>query len=429
MNRTRYESWSAKKLSTTVTTQVTGYSPQVTITKGDSLGYAICRDRKYSDWSSIHYLRGLLGYHRRHGNVEAADRVIKGIEYLKTRNMGGPLLIQKGYSVWDVPWVNLSSSSAYSRTSFVGHLRPDASNGSFNKNSAFLAPSPDDVLFGLGGQAISRCRPLQSEFSAGVMLGELREGLPKAPLTTLLRKGGSAKSLADEFLNLEFGIKPLLADLNAMVASFEAADATWQQVERDAGRHIRRRYRFPDVRTTASSSVPSYGFPAVSTSLYQRRGVLSTETVTTRSTWFSGAFRYSLPKSDWGHFRTQARKWRNLYGLSPDPMTLWNLTPWTWLADWFVSVTPIMDYLGYSLFDGLALQYGYLMEHKTSIKSYVLTGVRLMGSPELQSSRVEVLDTKRRVQALPYGFGLRWEDLSPKQLSILAALGISRADH
>jgi hypothetical protein len=41
------------------------------------------------------------------------------------------------------------------------------------------------------------------------------------------------------------------------------------------------------------------------------------------------------------------------------------------------------------------------------------------------SSGFEVV-TKRRTEANPFGFGVSWKGLSPFQLSIAAALGISR---
>jgi len=38
-----------------------------------------------------------------------------------------------------------------------------------------------------------------------------------------------------------------------------------------------------------------------------------------------------------------------------------------------------------------------------------------------------ITETKQRVRANPFGFGITWEGLSPFQLSIAAALGISKS--
>jgi hypothetical protein len=77
--------------------------------------------------------------------------------------------------------------------------------------------------------------------------------------------------------------------------------------------------------------------------------------------------------------------------------------------------------------DGLVMHYGYVMEHVVESDEIVLSGwTPQKGSFPSDLKIVVVRETKTRLRASPYGFGLTFEDFSPRQLAILAALGISR---
>jgi hypothetical protein len=66
------------------------------------------------------------------------------------------------------------------------------------------------------------------------------------------------------------------------------------------------------------------------------------------------------------------------------------------------------------------------MYKETVEDTYTHSGVNLKTGPTGPVSQVFRTVYKRRVKAHPYGFGLTDGDLSPRQLAILAALGISR---
>jgi len=78
---------------------------------------------------------------------------------------------------------------------------------------------------------------------------------------------------------------------------------------------------------------------------------------------------------------------------------------------------------------GLILRYGYIMEHTVHKYTYSLGPVTLFpgADPVPVPDLILVTETKQRQRANPFGFGLKWDDLSPFQLSILTALGISRS--
>lgn len=149
--------------------------------------------------------------------------------------------------------------------------------------------------------------------------------------------------------------------------------------------------------------------------------------VVRRKVWFSGSFLYYLPNgtdflSKLGRWQVEAHR---LLGFRLDPELLWNLAPWTWLGDWFSNAGDLVSNASSYLFDGLVMQYGYVMEHVEETVSYDSIFGFIDGTtaaPQLTLVR----ETKRRLAATPFGFGLDFDTLSAWQLSILAALGISR---
>jgi len=70
----------------------------------------------------------------------------------------------------------------------------------------------------------------------------------------------------------------------------------------------------------------------------------------------------------------------------------------------------------------MVMRYGYMMESTIVKDTY-----NSVDSKKLQTSPISlVLETKQRVKANPFGFGVSWDGLSPFQYSIAGALGLSR---
>jgi hypothetical protein len=76
--------------------------------------------------------------------------------------------------------------------------------------------------------------------------------------------------------------------------------------------------------------------------------------------------------------------------------------------------------------DGLVIQYGYVMEHKVTTRSYYNDGAHSYKGDYVVSPVHLFYETKRRVRASPFGFGLDWSGFTPRQLAITAALGLTR---
>lgn len=122
----------------------------------------------------------------------------------------------------------------------------------------------------------------------------------------------------------------------------------------------------------------------------------------------------------------------DLLGLDITPATLWNLAPWTWLLDWFSNIGTVAQNLSDLDWSNVLLDYAYLtVKVKTSAtvsatlpKSWTANFVFTNRTPFI--SHTYVTEEKIREQASPYGFSVGWNGLSPFQLSILAALGMTR---
>jgi len=287
-----------------------------------------------------------------------------------------------------------------------------------------------------GAVAISRTIPTNPAVGVGQLIGESLDRLPSLPGAAILgRPGRVRKKAADEYLNLEFGLKPLISDVTGMLQTAKEQDKLLAQLERDSGRLVRRQYRFPEevthTRVTSGVASTRQPYPPISTQFYNG-GVTSGEYQLHRKTvkrmWFSGAYtyHYETGKSIRDRLMRAEQQANRLYGLRLDPNLVWELSPWSWAADWVSNTGSVLTNLSAFARDGLVLRWGYLMCHLTVTETHTTRANLKAGDRVLtQSFTTEV---KKRVRATPYGFGLDpdWRDLSDRQLAILASLGISR---
>lgn len=288
------------------------------------------------------------------------------------------------------------------------------------------------TLNGMGATAISRCIPTAPASDAMVFLGEtLKEGLPKMVGAQLLKdKGKDFRSYGSEYLNYQFGIAPVLSDLRSFADTARNANKILEQYERDSGRNIRRSYHFPTIESTESRIELGAVPPGATNDILRTRGVRETVTTVTRDVWFKGCFTYhlSLDSSKFGKMRKSAQELKRLYGIRADPSVVWNLTPWSWAADWAANAGDVMTNLSAFSQDGLVMRYGYIMEtRKVTVDTY-LRGCEVYNGPDISylHDRASVT-TKIRHAASPFGFGLNPDTFTTRQWSILAALGISNA--
>jgi len=289
-------------------------------------------------------------------------------------------------------------------------------------------------LQALGTTAIARCIPTNPLAGLSVALGELRsEGIPTLVGASLLRdRARSARNAGSEYLNYQFGWLPLLSDIRGIANSVTRSDELVSQYVANSGKRLKRRYSFPIEESVTteevSSSFAALPKPAQILSFYESCDPRVNRTRHIRvERWFSGCFTYHLPPHD-GLARSAAIANR-LYGTRITPELLWNLTPWTWAADWIGNFGDVIHNVSQFTQDGLVMPYGYIMEKSSISDHYVATGTRYKSYPgedPYTCSQTFTTVVKQRQRATPFGFGLDFAEFTQRQWSILAALGLSR---
>lgn len=288
--------------------------------------------------------------------------------------------------------------------------------------------SSADVLSQRGTTAIANTTPTNPAFSAAAALGELREGLPSLPGKSVLKGKGHPKGIADEYLNFEFGVKPMLSDGRKLVEAHKKSEKILAQLYRDSGRLVRRRFTFPSEETTTTKVTPEvYPWGQLQQAYLFGRGTLVTTIKETKKYWFSGGYTYFFPKQEGWH--RKIAELEKVYGVIPDAADLWQLTPWSWAVDWVSNTGDLIQNMTSFSQDSLVLRYGYIMCRTDYEVTDTWTGDLKIGPAW---SRTEISSrwryvSKQRLQATPYGFGFTGFDFSTRQKAIIAALGISRS--
>jgi len=352
---------------------------------------------------------------------------------------GGPFFTEK-------VWLDLIGQELH-----TGSFRTSDGRSRYNYTGDILAMIPESVVFPAsqkssqadlikaGTTAISRCKPTNVIADLATFLLELKnEGIPRIAGSSLWQKKAlAARDAGDEYLNLEFGWKPMVADVVNVVNSIRHAHTVLEQYERGSGSLTRRRYDFPEEKTSTAVAIGT-GNPASYPDAFSMLdpllspGTCFRRSVTYRKRWFSGAFTYHLP-SDYrsrNKLVSLASKARTLLGADLTPEVLWNIAPWSWAVDWFSNAGDVISNFSDWSSDGLVMKYGYVMETSSGRNSYYMDGMGRFKTAFPRSSRPTVLsacvETKQRIAASPFGFGLNWSGLTPRQLSIATALGITR---
>lgn len=246
---------------------------------------------------------------------------------------------------------------------------------------------------------------------------------------------------ADAYLNNQFGMVPFIGDLLGLIDLGSRVDRELSRLERENGKPIHRRLQlYQDSGTSllgTQSGIANGGLaPVLSSFCYAPvtgnlkmgfQDVLMWEKEIT----FEGEFLFHFPdKFRDPAFRTELGL--QLMGVIPNLHVMYQLTPWTWLIDWFSSAGAVVSNMTLMNKYHQVAKYAYVMCHeKYTTTRNASTEIKVGPFPSTQKAQVfctaqEVREYKSRVAASPYGFGLTWDGFSPYQLSILAALGVSK---
>jgi len=304
------------------------------------------------------------------------------------------------------------------------------------RNTSFPLPTRTDRSETniMCAQAIGQIAPNKPKADLATFIGELHEGLPRA---YLLRRNGRSRALkglnaGDEYLNIEFGWKPLIRDVQSFARSVRNSEEILRDFENGAGKLIRRRFDFPTELEISDEVLSSLAYPVPNLEPRQYGenplGQLSKTTTTRVERWLTAAFMYGLPPR--GTPQNYAAKANHLLGTNLDPAMLWNLAPWSWALDWAGNVGSIAENLSLFNSDALVMPWCYFMERKTtkvlySWRSHSDRVYRTYPGNHLMWQSFETV-MKSRIQGSPFGFGIDWPEFTANQLAILGSLGIAR---
>jgi hypothetical protein len=349
-------------------------------------------------------------------------------------DIGGEFLTVRASHRFDSPYLEVWSGATHDSAFFKGRFLPHLSGSPYSIESAFpLAQSSNTDLDALGTTAIARTIPTNPVVSLATFFGELREGFPKALGSNLFknRSKGALKRGSDEFLNWEFGWKPMINDLRKWIRAARQADKLWEQYLRDSGKRVRRDYYFPETKVVTETSDERSPKPLIVLPIWQGNDSTFTCNITetvTRKQWFKGAFTYHADvdpdvRKTWKGHLSRLQK---LYGVKITPDVIWNLAPWSWFVDWFTNTGDVVTNISRFSADDLVMPYGYMMETSIREVTYDMLNVTPKGYTIPHLSQTFTNTVKCRRQATPYGFGINLDDLTSRQLAIITALGLSR---
>jgi hypothetical protein len=293
--------------------------------------------------------------------------------------------------------------------------------------------SDSSYLDPYGAEAISIVDPMNPNAVTGTALGEiLRDGKVPVPGIELWRQRTlNAKSAGSEYLNAVFGWLPLLSDVMDTAKSVRDAGTIIENYRSASGTNVQREFEFPhenvESETVIGTSQAEAYYDGNIPEFNNGASPVTRRRKESKRRWFSGEFTYHAAEGNSLDQILRARsEAEKLFGTTITPDLLWELTPWSWAIDWFSNASNVVHNIGAFLQAGLVMRYGYIMEETTITDTYEQPSVCLMGaSGGLPPSSV-TYTVKRRKDANPFGFGVGWEGLSPTQLAITAALGITR---
>lgn len=337
---------------------------------------------------------------------------------------------------WSVP---MDSKGRSWRLDGGYHLTPTSYATLF---PSIVTPSTSQINAD-GARAIHISQPTAPEVQLMAVLGELREKLPHFIGHSIVNSGPSGHNIGDEYLNVQFGIMPSVGDIQNLakgVAQFTVQARNMQERAREL--HIRRHVSLGQTRSLSlvTNDNFSVGVGTFNNSNYlpffwNGNGTKSCADIVETETWFSGAYLQHI--ADGYAFLGKASKYEalanKLLGTHLTVQDVWQLTPWSWLIDWFYDVNGFISNLTAFKSDSLVLKYGYIMHHVKVTRERSIRGMKPLqtsyGPSNIPSSLTMYTTTeyKNRKRSTPYGFDVNLDVLSAQRVAVLAALGLTRA--
>jgi len=339
---------------------------------------------------------------------------------------------------------------------FSGYFRPLGAHFS-NQGSSF-GPTLASVR-ATAANHISEMNPFAAKASLLSTLLELVRGdipgLLKSlrshfSLITRLKASGvkkAGKTLGDEYLNITFGWAPIIRDVEAAIKVLTKLDRLLFPSD-SSRRSVDRNVSTRGATFTGSTPLSignafaqqTTGGPYWAINSYSSNRAPTNEVQVAATGEISVLENYTVRTT--ARFNTTARpsmtnnshldRAIDLLGLELTPEVIWELTPWSWLIDWFSNMGTVVGNLTTLGLSNVILNYAYSTHRLVSRvgmvckPTIVSTGNGARSSTGYFSYLYEI-DHKARIAASPFGFDVSLGALSAGQWGILTALGLARS--
>lgn len=248
------------------------------------------------------------------------------------------------------------------------------------------------------------------------------------------------KEAGEHFLNHQFGWVPFVHDLQSFIDTTVNIRKRILDVQKVNNTWVRTRRRLVEDK---SITVLQRGFTMnVSPSGFQFdtmqdlmtiagnscRSYYELQQIEEKSAWSVGEFKIYRPEFDDTPTRFEElrriRRLLTLYGANINPSVLWELTPWSWLIDYFTNIGKLVETLTRIEFDSAAAREFFIMQETHSIFNFMQSFNWNSGPMRIDWPRNMWVKLRRKADN-PFSFRST-VDLTSMQLAILAALGLSR---
>jgi len=240
---------------------------------------------------------------------------------------------------------------------------------------------------------------------------------------------------ANHFLNHQFGWRPFINDLSSISNLVTDAKSLTEELSNRNGKPLKRRVHLNRehflgrvYHSDEGNFCPCY--PVTIPWKYLNGNII----VEMWDEWSSdifatGVFSFYLPEFDRAlqDYNTAWRivqRYLDVYGVRLTPSTIWSVIPWAWLVSWLTNLGKQIDYLSSILSDSVIALNTFVMRKYTYERKLTISVPFINGPLALTFSRT-VKTKQRDGTASPYGFSLSKDLLSPRQLAIIGAIGVT----
>jgi len=303
---------------------------------------------------------------------------------------------------------------------------------------------------GMANRYFAATAPDRQIGTLGVTIIELLRGdIPSVLKNFHLMMSGLQKvrhQLGSDYLNIVFGWTPLIQEYaNVIKVGMTLERAVYYESYRRKraweGPNMRESDPIKNVILTSASQVngqstlpepgevvpPSVGFGGSYTTT-STRTVVEDYRFSSRYTGLARASRKAETQSE------IALDIITRLGLVDDPTMLWDLTPYSWLVDWFTTMGDSIT--NADLYSPLRGKYNVDFAYLTTKYTETWNGSLVRATHTLLPGQVISVQrptsmvtsvTKWRDRATPFGFGTQLGSLSSSQFAILVALGLAKS--